>query len=71
MWDSGRLDDNLIQEKEENEREPGGCLFGVDIRSRVLRDTGMNLELSNRQISQDTPWDRMEHIELERRMEQR
>ena len=70
MSDSRRLDDDIVQEKEENKREPGGCLFGVDICSRVLCGTGMNLELSHGQISQDKPWNRTEHIELERRMEQ-
>jgi len=40
VWDPRRLEDDIIQEKEENEREPGRRLFRVDIRGWVLCGTG-------------------------------
>jgi hypothetical protein len=36
VWDPRRLEDDIVQEKEENKRKPGGRLFRVDIRSWVL-----------------------------------
>lgn len=50
MWDSRRLEDDVVQEKEKNEREPGGCLFGIDIRSWVLHGAGFDLELSSKEV---------------------
>ena len=65
MWDPRGLEDDIVHEKEENEREPGSRLFRVDIRSWVLCGTGFNSGPSNKQVYQDAPWDRMEHTELE------
>ena len=63
--DTGRLEDYIVREKEENERKPGGRLFGVDIRSWVLHSVGFDSGLTIRQPHQDEPWDRTEHIGLE------
>ena len=65
VWDPRRLEDDIVQEKEENEGEPGGRLFRVDIRSWILRDTGFNFGLSFKQVYRGAPWDRMEYTELE------
>lgn len=63
------LEDDGVQEKEKNEREPGGRLFRIDIRSWVLHGAGFDLELGRNEARQGAPWDRTEHIELERTME--
>jgi len=68
VWDPGRLEDDIVQEKEENEREPRGRLFRVDIRSWVLCGTGFDLGWVTRKYK-DAPWDRTEHTESERTME--
>jgi len=64
VWDPGRLEDDIVQEKEENEREPGRRLFRVDIRSWVLCGTGSVPGRVARKY-EDAPWDRTEHTELE------
>jgi len=39
VWDTRGLEDDIVQEKEENERKPRGRLFRVDIRSWILYGT--------------------------------
>jgi len=39
VWDTRGLEDDIVQEKEENKRKPGGRLFRVDIRSWILYGT--------------------------------
>ena len=48
--DTRGLEDDIIQEKEENEREPGGCLFRVDIRSWILYGTCVGFGIGYRII---------------------
>jgi len=47
VWDPGRFEDDIIQEKEENERKPGRRLFRVDIRGWVLCGAGFGSGPSN------------------------
>ena len=47
VWDPRRLEDDVIQEKEENEREPRRRLFRVDIRGWVLCGVGFGSGPSN------------------------
>lgn len=39
VWDTRSLEDDIVQEEKEDERKPGGRLFRVDIRCRVLYGT--------------------------------
>ena len=49
VWDPRCLEDDIVQVKEENEREPRGDLFRIDICSWVLCGTGFNYGLGNKQ----------------------
>ena len=65
VWDTRGLEDDLVREREGNKRNPGCCLFRVDIRSWILCGTSVDSGLVIQQLGQDEPWGRMEHIELE------
>lgn len=65
MWDTICLEDDVVHEKEENKRKPGGRLLRVDIRGWVLCSAVIRAGTGIKQLDHDELRDRMEYIELE------